>query len=113
MKIKLIIILSLTLVLTSCANEFNRVFKSSDLDYRYEYAKECFARGQFNRAEILLQDLITTKKGTDEAEESLYMLAMSQFMNSDFESAAATFRKYFQSYPRGIYAERAMYYVGQ
>ncbi|UPS43386.1 outer membrane protein assembly factor BamD [Prevotella sp. E15-22] len=113
MKIKLIIIVSFALVLTGCASEFNRVFKSSDLDYRYEYAKQCFAQGQFSRAEILLQDLITTKKGTDEAEESLYMLAMSQFMNADYESAAATFRKYFQSYPRGIYAERAMYYVGQ
>jgi outer membrane protein assembly factor BamD len=99
--------------LTGCANEFNRVFKSSDLDYRYEYAKQCFAQGQFSRAEILLQDLITTKKGTEEAEESLYMLAMSQFMNADYESAAATFKKYFQSYPRGVYAERAMYYVGQ
>ena len=61
----------------------------------------------------MLQDLITSKKGTDEAEESLYMLAMSEFMNGDYESAAATFRKYFQSYPRGVYAERAMFYVGQ
>ena len=113
MKIKLIIIVSLTLVLTGCANEFNRVLKSSDLDYRYEYAKQCFAQGQFSRAEILLQEIITSKKGTDEAEESLYMLAMSQYMNADYESAAATFKKYFKSYPRGVYAERAMFYVGQ
>lgn len=113
MKIKLIIIASLTLLLTGCANEYNRVLKSTDLDYRYEYAKQCFAEGQFNHAEMLLQDLITSKKGTDEAEESLYMLAMSEFMNGDYESAAATFRKYFQSYPRGVYAERAMFYVGQ
>ena len=113
MKIKLIIIASLALLLTGCANEYNRVLKSTDLDYRYEYAKQCFAEGQFNHAEMLLQDLITSKKGTDEAEESLYMLAMSEFMNGDYESAAATFRKYFQSYPRGVYAERAMFYVGQ
>ena len=113
MKIKFIIIASLTLLLTGCANEYNRVLKSTDLDYRYEYAKQCFAEGQFNHAELLLQDLITSKKGTDEAEESLYMLAMSEFMNGDYESAAATFRKYFQSYPRGVYAERAMFYVGQ
>lgn len=113
MKIRTIILCSVAAMMTGCAGEFNRVIKSSDYDYRYEYAKQCFAEGKFGRAEILLQDLITLKKGTDEAEEALYMLAMSQYMNHDFESAAATFRKYFSSYPKGFYAEQAMYYVGQ
>jgi outer membrane protein assembly factor BamD len=99
--------------LTGCAGEFNKVLKSSDYDYRYEFAKQCFAEGKYNRAEMLLQDLITLKKGTDEAEEALYMLAMSQYMNRDYESAASTFKKYFSSYPRGFYAEQAMFYVGQ
>ena len=113
MKIRTIILCSVAAMMTGCAGEFNRVIKSSDYDYRYEYAKQCFAEGKFGRAEILLQDLITLKKGTDEAEEALYMLAMSQYMNHDFESAAATFRKYFSSYPKGFYAEQAMFYVGQ
>ena len=113
MKIRTIILCSVAAMMTGCAGEFNRVIKSSDYDYRYEYAKQCFAEGKFGRAEILLQDLITLKKGTDEAEEALCMLAMSQYMNHDFESAAATFRKYFSSYPKGFYAEQAMFYVGQ
>jgi len=113
MKIRLIVMPLMALVLTGCAGEYNKVLKSSDFDYRYEYAKQRFAEGKFNQAAILLQDLITAKKGTDEAEESLYMLAMSDYMNGDFESAAATFKKYHQTYPRGIYAEQAMYYVGQ
>lgn len=113
MKIRTIILCSVAAMMTGCAGEFNRVIKSSDYDYRYEYTKQCFAEGKFGRAEILLQDLITLKKGTDEAEEALYMLAMSQYMNHDFESAAATFRKYFSSYPKGFYAEQAMFYVGQ
>ena len=113
MKIRLIVMPLLALLLTGCAGEYNKVLKSSDLDDRYEYAKQSFAEGKFNQAAILLQDLITAKKGSDEAEESLYMLGMSDYMNGDFESAAATFRKYYQTYPRGIYAEQAMYYVGQ
>lgn len=113
MKIRTIILCSAAFLLTACASEFNRVIKSDDFDYRYEYAKQSFAEGKFSRAEMLLQDLITLKKGTDEAEESLYMLAMSQYMNRDYESAAATFKKYFSSYPRGFYAEQAMFYVGQ
>ena len=101
------------LLLSGCAGEFNKVYKSDDFGYRYEYAKQCFAEGQYNRAETLLRDMITMKKGTDDAQESLYMLAMSEYMNGDYESASETFKKYMTTYPRGFFAEKAMFYVGQ
>lgn len=111
---KNIILLSLSaLLLSSCAAEFNRVLKATDYDYRYEYAKQCFAEGQYVKAETLLSDLINLKKGSDEAQESLYMLAMSQYMNGDFDVASETFMKYFKTYPKGDYAERAAFYIGQ
>ena len=46
----------------SCAKEFNRVYKSPDYQYKYEYAKECFARGKYTRAVTLLQQLIVTAR---------------------------------------------------
>lgn len=101
------------LLLTGCANEFNQVYKTSDYAYKYEYAKENFLKGKYTRATTLLQDLVTLQKGTDNAQESLYMLAMAQYMSRDYESAAATFKKYFASYPKGVYAEKAEFYVGQ
>lgn len=101
------------LVLTGCAGEFSKVFKSNDVAYRYEYAKQSFAEGKFSRAASLLQDLITMKKGSDEAQEALYMLGMAEYMSRDYESASATFKKYYQTYPKGFYAEQAMFYVGQ
>ena len=103
----------LALLMSSCAGEFNRVFKTTDYTYRYEYAKQCFAEGKYQRAVSLLQDMITLKKGTDEAQESLYMLAMSEYMTRDYESSSATFKKYTQTYPKGQYTEQAAYYVGQ
>lgn len=96
-----------------CAGEYNKVFKSTDYDYRYEYAKQMFAEGRYVRAAALLQDLITLKKGSSDAQEALYMLAMSEYMSKDYESAAMTFKKYGTSYPKGIYAEQAAFYVGQ
>lgn len=101
------------LLLSSCANEFNRVYKTTDYAYKYEYAKESFARGKFTRASTLLQDLVTMQKGTDNAQESLYMLALSEYNTKDYEGAAATFKKYYSSYPKGTYAEMAKFYVGQ
>ena len=101
------------LLFSSCAGEFNQVYKSQDSDYRYEYAKQCFAQGKYATAATLLLDLVTMKKGSDDAQESLYMLAMSQYMSMDFESASETFKRYYQTYPRGYYAELASFYVGQ
>lgn len=113
MKKNIFILLCAAVMLSSCAAEFNRVYKSPDYDYKYEYAKECFARGKFTNAITLLQELVTIQKGTDNGQECLYMLGMAEYCNRDYESASNTFKKYFSSYPKGIYAEQASYYVGQ
>ena len=103
----------MAVLLTGCANEFNKVYKSRDTAYKYEYAKQCFAMGKFQQAATLLQDVVTVQKGRTTAQESLYMLAMAEYCNKDYESASATFRKYFSSYPKGDYAEQASFYIGQ
>ena len=112
MKKPIFAILLSALLLSSCANEFNKVYKTTDNIYKYEYAKECFARGKYVRASTLLQGLVTMQKGTDNAQESLYMLAMSEYNSKDYEGAAAAFKKYFQNYPKGAYAEEAEFYIG-
>lgn len=106
-------IISVAFLFSSCAQEFNQVYKTTNSPYRYEYAKECFANGKYTRAITLLEELVSYNKGTDNAEECLYMLAMSQYCNKDYESAAMTFGKYFSTYTKGKYAEMACYYKGQ
>ena len=103
----------LMMLLTGCASEFNRVYKTTDNDYKYEFAKECFALGKFTQAITLLQELVTIQKGTDNAQECLYMLAMAEYCDRDYESASETFKKYYKTYPKGIYAEQAAFYIGQ
>lgn len=101
------------MLLSGCAKEFNSVYKSSDIKYKYEYAKECYALGKYQRAASLLQDLIVPEKGSQDAQECLYMLGMAEYKNMDYETAAETFKKYVKSYPRGDYSEIAKYFVGQ
>ena len=111
---KCIFILScMALLLTSCKSEFNAVYKYGDNEAKYEYAKEFFANGKFQQAISLLEELVTIKKGSDEAQECLYMLAMAQYNNRDYDVASETFKKYGSSYPRGIFAEPAAFYVGE
>ena len=113
MKKKVVFMSFVTLLMSSCTSEFNKVYKYGDNEAKYEYAKEAFAIGKFMQAQNLLQELVTMKKGSDEAQECLYMLAMSQYCNNDYEAASETFKKYTTSYPRGLYIEPAYFYVGQ
>lgn len=113
MKKSIFMIISGALLFSSCAKEFNQVYKSDDYQYKYEYAKECFANAKYTRAITLLTDLVTLEKGTENAQESLYMLGMAEFCSKDYEGAAETFKKYYQSYPKGLYAENANYHIGE
>jgi len=79
------------LLFSSCAQEFNQVYKSDNVQYKYEYAKECFAKGKYVRAITLLQELVTLQKGTENAQESLYMLAMAEYNSKDYETAGPYF----------------------
>lgn len=113
MKKSILITACVALLMSSCANQFNQVYKSSDTGFKYEYAKQCYASGKYSRAVTLLNELVTMKKGTVEAEECLYMLAMCEYGMKDYETAAEYFKKYYTSYPKGIYAENAKYFVGE
>lgn len=102
-----------TTLLTGCAKEFNSVYKLSDSEYKYEYAKQCFAAGKYSQASALLGELVTPMKGTDNAEEALYMYAMSLYKSKDYELANEAFKRYSTSYPRGMFAEMSYFYAAE
>ena len=103
----------MAILFASCAQEFAKVYKTENAQYKYEYAKECYAEGKFAQAITLLTGLINIEKGTDNAQESLYMLAMAEYNSMDYEGAAQAFKRYYQSYPKGYLAEMTHYYEGQ
>ena len=105
--------ISTALLLSSCANEFNNVYKSNDWTFRYEFAKEKFAQHKFTQASTLFGDMINVMKGTDNAEECLFLYGLSAFYDKDYESAADIFKKYYATYPKGDYAEQASFLVGE
>ncbi len=106
-------IISAVILLCGCAKEFNAVYKSDDYVYRYEYAKQLYAEGKFSKASIFFGDMVTLFKGTDNAEECLFLYGMSCYNSGDYESASEIFKKYYSSYSKGKYAEIANYFVGQ
>lgn len=98
-------------VMTSCT-EYTAVQKSLDTDVRYEMAKQYYFDGHYERAKVLLDGLILATKGTDRGQEALYMLAMANFKDKDYDTASENFQRYYETYPRGYYHEDARLYAG-
>lgn len=105
-------LLGAVLCLSSCQNTFNNVYKTDDYVYKYEYAKELYFRGKYIQCYELLEQMVMIFKGSDKAEESLFLNAMCYYKIKDYETAALYFEKYVQSYPKGQYAEDARFYSG-
>ena len=99
------------LSLSSCG-EYQKALKSTDANYKFEYAKRAFEQKRYVHAYTLLKDVITVFKGSEKAEESLYLLAMSHYENKEYPDAATYFKAYYQRYPKGKYAEPSRYYAG-
>lgn len=107
---KLLIVLSFGLMMLCSCGEYVAVQKSADYDYRYEFAKASFVEGKYAQASAMLGDVLAIMKGTSNAEESLYLLAQSEFCDRNYDIATTYFKKYYQTYPKGIYTQQARYY---
>ena len=108
---RIIYILILSLFFTACG-EYNKVLKSNDIDYKFEYAKKAFDNGQYVQESTILTDIITPLKGGPKGEEALYLLALSYYENKDYLNSGVYFKTYYTRYPKGQYTELSRFYSG-
>lgn len=97
--------------LQSCG-EYQKMLKSTDANAKFEFAKKAFEEGKYAQTYTLLSDLVTVFKGSDKAEESLYLLGLSHYENKDYLDASSYFQTYYLRYPKGKYTELARFYCG-
>lgn len=108
---RLFYIIPLLLLFTSCG-EYNKVLKSRDVDYKFDFAKRAFEARKFNQAYTVLETIYTPLRGGPKGEEALYLLGMAYFEDKDYVNSALYLKTYYSRYPRGKYAELARFYAG-
>lgn len=100
------------LVMFSSCGEYNKVLKSKDVEYRFDFAKRAFNERKYTQASTVLETIYTPLRGTANGEEALFLLAMSYYENKDYLNSGLYFKTYYSRYPRGKYAELARFYSG-
>lgn len=108
---KLLYIIPFLLCLVSCG-EYTKVLKSTDIDYKFNFAKRAYDEKKFLQASTILETIVTPLRGGSNGEEALFLLAMSYYENKDYMNSAVYFKTYYNRYPKGKYAELARFYSG-
>jgi outer membrane protein assembly factor BamD len=108
---KLFILTLLAVALSGCG-EYQKVLKSSDPNEKLEYAKRAFEEKRYAQSYTLLKDIVAQFKGSEKAEETLYLLGLSYYENKEYAEAASYFQTYYSRYPKGKYTELARFYSG-
>ena len=108
---KIFSLLCAVALLCSCG-EYNKALKSTDYDYKFEFAKKAFENKKYAQTYTLLEDVHKVFRGTPKAEEALYLLGLSYYENKDYLNSGSYFKQYYSQYPKGRYTELARFYSG-
>lgn len=111
-KLLIFSILTICAIMLPACGEYQRVLKSTDPNVKYEYAKRLYDQGKYAQAASILQEIVSIVKGTEKAEDTLYMLGMSNYHTKDYLNSGAYLSSYYKRYPKGKYVEDARYYCG-
>lgn len=105
---KHLLFLPIILVLYSCG-EYQKVLKSSDLDYKYNKAIEYYEKADFARATPLFRELTTMLRATIKSEEVMYYLAYCHYNNTDYITSSYLFKNYVNTFPNGTHVEECFF----
>ncbi|MEO6134067.1 MAG: outer membrane protein assembly factor BamD [Ginsengibacter sp.] len=108
MKLALVLIVPF-LLLASCNNQFNKVLKSTDYEYKLKMADEYYAKKQYNKAEQLYIELFPVFKGSEKFEELYYKYAYCSFYQKNYMDAENLFKGFLGVFPNSPKAQEVAY----
>jgi outer membrane protein assembly factor BamD len=92
------LILVVTIFLSSCGT-FNKVLKSTDVDYKYKKAVKYYNDKKYSYVIQIFDDRFFPQlKGMKEFEEAFYMLAYSHYYEKDYFNAENLFRQFSETF---------------
>ena len=71
MKFRNILALAFAAVLFTGCGEYQKALKSTDYDYKLDFARRAFENQKYVQAYTIRTDIVQLFKGTEKAEESL------------------------------------------
>jgi len=100
----------LFLSLLSSCGEYHKVLKGDNIEKKYEMAKNFFNEEEYQKAVLLLEDILPFFRASAKNEKIKYMYAYCQYAMGSNIIAANRFKNLYDTYPYGKYAQESLYY---
>ncbi len=104
----ILVSLLLILVLPAC-DGYNKVLKSTDLDYKYKKALEYYNEGKYYKAYPLIEELVAIYRGQKRSEKLYYLYAYCDFYLEDYLLASHRFEEFTKTFPTSKYTEECAF----
>lgn len=108
-KIKVLIFLLLIAFSFSSCSNYQKVLKSNDYGKKYEVAMQLYNKKDYQKAYPLLEELVSVKRGTKEAEDIYFYYCYCNYYLDDLISASYHFEQFAKTYPASEKTEEASY----
>lgn len=95
-------------LLASCS-KFRKIEKNPDWRVKYEASLNYFAKKDYYRASILLEQIMPIIRGLPEAEKAQFTLAYCQYYQKLYLLSSEHFKSFYETYGRSTLAEEARY----
>lgn len=109
---KRLIVFLLTVWLLSSCGEYQRLLKSNDYQLVYKKAIEYYNKGDYQRAQNLLDGIRTVFSGTSKAQNIAYYRAFCSYNLKDYQYASELFKQFIQTYPESSFTEECLFMAG-
>lgn len=94
---------------TLAVGKFNKLLKGRDSQLKFDAAQNYYSKKDYQRAIILLENILPIYKGTSKEEEAKYLYARSFLGNEDYLSAGYQFSSFVKKFPHSKHRESALY----
>lgn len=109
MKKPLILYISVAFVLFSGCSGYEKVVKGTDYELKYTTAIGLYNKGDFYKAQVLLDQIAPIFRGTAKADSVYFFQAMSYFEQGDFIMAGHYFETFAKTYGASPFVEESDY----
>ncbi len=105
---KILVLLCTAGVFFSCS-DYNKVLKSSDIEFKYKRAVEYYEDERCYQALPVFEELIALTRGTQRAEQVYYYHAKSHYCAGDYYMANYYFTNFTKNFSYSPYAEECQF----
>lgn len=113
MRIQSVIFGFLLLFISVSCENYNKVLKSTDVDYKLEKAKEYYNTGDYYKAKELFSQLIELYRNDPKLEDIYYFYCYCFYAQDEYQQAAYNFKNFTTYFPNSERVDECQYQIAE